>query len=293
VGFRPATYSYSREPDSFNAFSIDPAQGYLASWNNKGARGMAASSGTWTWGQVQRVELLADPTQRAIRSGRKLTLAQLVGISGNATTQDLRALKVLPDMLRVLGPARGHRERQLVTDMREWLGSGAHRRATGGRSYDDHSAAVMTFDAWWNDMVHRIYDPVIGPSLVQLVSREEGLDLGQPPVLSGFFGGWQSQVLGVLHKVLGVRDPSNPIASYCGDGTLAGCRQVLRGALASAVASLVKANGGDPSRWRKPVLCGTQAPTCDENTVTSAGAIATPPQPFENRGTFHQAVEIR
>ncbi|HVW80740.1 MAG TPA: penicillin acylase family protein [Mycobacteriales bacterium] len=293
VGFNPATYAYRRQPNSFNAYSIDPKQGYLASWNNKGAKGMAASPGTWTWGQVQRVELLADPTRRAIAAGRKLTLAQLVGISGNASTQDLRAVKVLPDMLKVLGTASDRRTRALVADLRAWLRSGAHRRATAGRSYDDHSAAVMTFDAWWNQMVRAIYDPVIGKALVDQVSNEEGLDLGQPPVGSGFFGGWQSQVLGVLHKVLGIRDASNPRATYCGNGTLAGCRRVLRRSLTRAVAGLVKANGGNPATWRKPVLCGTTAPTCDENLPTTAGAVDTPPQPFENRGTFHQAVEIR
>ncbi|MGN6472910.1 MAG: penicillin acylase family protein, partial [Mycobacteriales bacterium] len=292
VGFRPSTYGYRRQPNSFNPFSIDPAQGYLASWNNKGARGMAASPQTWTWGQVQRVELLADPTRNAIRAGHKLTLADLVGISGNASTQDLRAVKVLRTMLRVLGPVSNHREQALVADLRSWLRSGAHRRATHGRSYDDHSAAVMTFDAWWTAMVHRIYDPVIGSALVDQISHVEGLDLGQPPVGSGFFGGWQSQVLGVLHKVLGRADPSNPRASYCG-GSLTACRVVLRKALLSAVAGLVKVNGGDPAHWRKPVLCGTSAPACDENTITTAGAISVPPQPFENRGTFHQAVEIK
>jgi hypothetical protein len=178
--------------------------------------------------------------------------------------------------------------------MRRWLHSGAHRRATGGRTYDDHSAAVMTFDVWWTRMVHRIYDPVIGQSLVRRISDEEGLDLGQPPTSSGFFGGWQSQVLGVLHKVLGERNPSNPAGRYCGRGTLAGCRHVLRGALHGATARLVKANGGNPAAWRKPVLCPKQStPTCDENLATTAGAVDTPPQPFENRGTFHQAVEIK
>ncbi len=293
VGFRPSTYGYRRQPNSFNPFSIDPRQGYLASWNNKGARGMAAAPQTWTWGQVQRVELLADPTRHAIRAGRKLTLANLVGISGNASTQDLRAVKVLRAMLHVLGPVAGHRERQLVADLRAWLRSGAHRRATHGRSYDDHSAAVMTFDAWWTAMVHRIYDPVLGSALVDQISHAEGLDLGQPPVGSGFFGGWQSQVLGVLHKVMGHADPSNPRATYCGNGTLDGCRHVLRKSLARAVAGLVKSDGGDPAHWRKPVLCGTSAPTCDENLATTAGAISIPPQPFENRGTFHQAVEIK
>jgi acyl-homoserine lactone acylase PvdQ len=286
VGFKPSTYAYRRQPNSFNLRSIDPKRGYLASWNNKGAPGMAASPGTWSWGQVQRVELLADPTRRAIRTGHKLTLADLVGISGNASTQDLRALKVLPTMLRVLGKVHGDRERRLVSDLRGWLDSGVHRRATHGRSYDDHSAAVMTFDAWWRQMVHRIYDPGIGRGLVQEISEKEDLVLDQRAVSSGFFDGWHSQVLGVLHKVLGRHDASNPRATYCGNGTLAGCRQVLRAALTGAVAALVKADGADPARWRKPV-------SDDSNSITTAGAIDTPQQPFENRGTFHQAVEIR
>jgi acyl-homoserine lactone acylase PvdQ len=292
VGFKPSTYSYRRQANSFNLRSIDPKRGYLASWNNKGARGMAASPGVWSWGQVQRVELLADPTRRAIQAGHKLTLADVVGIAGNASTQDLRALKVLPTMLKVLGKPHGHRERQLVGDLRGWLRSGVHRRATHGRSYDDHSAAVMTFDDWWIRMVHGIYDHKIGRALVREISDKEDLVLGQPAVRTGFFDGWHSQVLGVLHKVLGVHDPSNPRATYCGDGSLAGCRKVLRSTLSEAVAALVKANGGNPAHWRKPVHCGGDG-TCDENTLTIAGALEVPPQPFENRGTFHQAVEIK
>jgi acyl-homoserine lactone acylase PvdQ len=292
VGFKPSSYSFRRHADSFNLRSVDPKQGYLASWNNKGARGMAASPGVWSWGQVQRVEMLSDPTRRAIRNGHKLTLADVVGISGNASTQDLRALKVLPAMLRVLGKVHNSRERALVRDLREWLHSGVHRRATHGRSYDDHSAALLTFDEWWLRMVHGIYDPAIGRSLVDEISDKEDLVLRQPAVATGFFDGWHSQVLGVLHKVLGVHAASNPRGTYCGTGTLASCRKVLRHALSGAVASLVKTHGGNPAHWRKPVHCGGDR-SCDENTLTTAGAIATPAQPFENRGTFHQAVEIK
>jgi hypothetical protein len=151
----------------------------------------------------------------------------------------------------------------------------------------------MTFDAWWNAMVHGIYDPKLGRALVDQISSEEGLVLDQRPVDTGFFGGWQSQVLGVLHKVLGQADPSNPQSTYCGSGNLASCRRVLRRSFDGAVAALVKTNGGNPVTWHKPVLCGTSAPTCDENLATTAGAVDTPPQPFENRGTFHQAVELQ
>jgi len=53
--------------------------------------------------------------------------------------------------------------------------------------------------------------------------------------------------------------------------------------------------GPDLSQWRMPDLCPIPAqgqPTCDEEVPISAGAVATPPFPFQNRGTFHQAVEV-
>jgi hypothetical protein len=68
---------------------------------------------------------------------------------------------------------------------------------------------------------------------------------------------------------------------------------VLRSALTKAVATVAQTQGADPAAWRKPVHCpGQSPPGCDENRPITAGAIATPAHPFENRGTFHQAVEV-
>jgi len=36
----------------------------------------------------------------------------------------------------------------------------------------------------------------------------------------------------------------------------------------------------------------TNPPSCDQIVPTAAGAINVPPQPFDNRGTFYQAVAI-
>jgi hypothetical protein len=46
------------------------------------------------------------------------------------------------------------------------------------------------------------------------------------------------------------------------------------------------------SGWHYPVTCDDPK-DCDANFVVTAGAVETPPQPFENRGTYQQAVEIR
>jgi len=293
VGFDPTSRGFSRYPDSFNPTSIDPAQGYLTSWNNKAAPDWHASSGTWSFGRVQRVQLLEQPTRAAIGSGSKLTLPQAVGISGNAATQDLRGVAVLPDLLAALGPVSDPTEAKLVDAMRAWAASGAHRRDTSAKGYDDDSAAVLAFDAWWRQAVHDVFDPQLGADVVRLIESDENLVLDARAVSSGFFDGWHSQLSAVLRSALGTHDVDAPTGTHCGEGTLVSCRALLQTALSSAATALEKAYGTDISTWRKPVLCpGDATPTCDENRPLTAGAVATPAQPFENRGTFHQAVEI-
>ena len=285
-GFDPATSTYAPQPPSFNPTAIDPEQGYLSSWNNKGAPGWRAAPGIWSYGRVHRDELLRDPTVAAIAAHKDLTLADVVGISGNASTQDLRGVEVLPDLLDALGPS------DQTARLRAWVARGAHRRdLDGDGSYED-SAAVLVFDAWWKQLVHDVFDPQVGDDVVTELQKGIDLVLDGRPVATGFYDGWYGQVSDVVRGALG-RQPQ-PKALRCGDGTLAGCRALLASSLAKAVAIVGTAEGStDPASWRKPALCpGDDTPTCDENRPATAGAIATPGHPFENRGTFHQAVEV-
>jgi hypothetical protein len=49
----------------------------------------------------------------------------------------------------------------------------------------------------------------------------------------------------------------------------------------------------DPSQWKVPATCKVaQPPGCDQNVPTTAGAVDTPPFPWQNRGTYHQIDEI-
>ena len=43
--------------------------------------------------------------------------------------------------------------------------------------------------------------------------------------------------------------------------------------------------------WKVMATCA-KGSGCDQNEPVTAGALATPPQPWENRGTFHQAVDL-
>ena len=287
-GFAPATSNFTRHGDAFNPTAIDPAQGYLASWNNKGAPQWRAAPGIWSYGRLHRDILLRDPTVAAIKAGKKLTLAKLVGISGSASTQDLRGVGVLPDLLAAVGSS----DPAAVGALKTWLAHGAHRRDTTGDGTYEDSAGVLVFDAWWTRLVHGIFDPQVGAEVVTLVQGPINLTLDSRPVAGGFYDGWHGQVSDVVRAALG-KQPQ-PSALRCGTGTLASCRSLLQSSLRAAVAAVSTAQGADLTTWKKPVFCPKEKPpTCDENRPLTAGAIATPAHPFENRGTYHQAVEVQ
>ena len=49
--------------------------------------------------------------------------------------------------------------------------------------------------------------------------------------------------------------------------------------------------GPDPAQWKVFATCD-DPDTCDEIVPNTAGAVDTPPFPWQNRGTYHQVDEI-
>ena len=90
-------------PASAHAQVIDPSTGVILNWNNKPARGYAGADDEWTWGPVQRVDLLWAGIQRR----KKHTLASVVAAMNGAATQDLRLMRVWPVVREVLARGTG------------------------------------------------------------------------------------------------------------------------------------------------------------------------------------------
>ncbi|MHB2023362.1 MAG: penicillin acylase family protein [Mycobacteriales bacterium] len=290
-GFNPTTFAYDRLPPSANPTATNPPQGYLISWNNKAAPGWQAPPGVWVFGSVQRVSLLEDPLVAALARG-KLTLAEVARVNLDGATRDLHGAAVLPSLLRVLGTPPADLA-GAVSVLQAWTASGAHRRDTTGKGYYNQSAAVLLMDAWWPQVISGIFAPTLGSSLLNEIGSDELAPLNAAPTYSGYFNGWDGQVLTDLQQVLGERvaDPTSRV--YCGGGSLSACRAILAAGLRTAIAEVTKAQGtAVMANWRKPVFCPNNPSSCDEIVPTAAGAVATPAQPFENRGTYQQAVEI-
>jgi len=80
---------------------------------------------------------------------------------------------------------------------------------------------------------------------------------------------------------------------YCGGGKLRACRRILADTLEAAAASVRSAYGTDLPRVRvKATDCDGQ-PVCDQISFIAAGAVETPPIPWQDRPTFQQVVEMR
>jgi acyl-homoserine lactone acylase PvdQ len=295
-GFDPAGDGYRRLPASANPTVIDPPQGYLVNWNNAIAHGWRVAAGDWENGPVVRATMLQDLLTGALRHG-PLTLAGLTGmVTAPSLTADLRGMAVWPWLRRVIGPSHDSRIRQLVALLQGWAAAGSQRRSTRTANVVDDSPAVLLMDTWWPLLVRAEFQPILGPSLMSFISSQfnsispDGIRDGTG---NGFFAGWEMDVQKDLRQVLRRHVRGRFSRTYCGRGSLRRCRALLASTLLQAAAQLRAHYGAVTSSWTLPVTCAvTATPSCDQIVPISAGAITLPPQPFDNRGTFYQAVAV-
>jgi acyl-homoserine lactone acylase PvdQ len=296
-GFQPSTYGYDRLRAGANPTAIDPEQGYLVNWNNALAHGWRVAAGDWENGPVLRATILQDLLGDALRHG-PLTLTTLSGmVTAPSLTADLRGIAVWPWLRRVIGRSRNARVRQLVALLQGWASAGSQRRSTKTGGIVDDSPAVLLLDSWWPLLVRAEFQPVIGQPLMNFINQY--FDTIQPDGIrdgtgNGFFEGWEMDVQKDLRQVLHKRVRGRFSRTYCGRGSLKRCRALLTSTLLAAANQLSTHYGPLLTSWTLPVTCKvTTPPSCDQIVPTSAGAISIPPQPFDNRGTFYQAVAVQ
>ena len=297
-GFDPATYTFRTIPPSHRPRALDPPQGWIISWNNKEAPGWRKGPTEWSNGPVHHALLLERRLREELAAHKKVDLVGLTRSVNRAATGDLRGEENLRWLRRVIGTGGGEDEPFLEL-LDAWRRSGSNRLDADGDNVYEHSAAVTLMDAWWPRLVRAQFEPALGHELFETV-RKSVLGLG------GFGWSWATHSQKDLRALL--RRPVRGRYSrvYCG-GPLrlpakpaamrrarAACRTLLLRALREAIAEVSSRMGADPAAWKVPATCPeTSPPSCDQNVPTTAGAIATPPFPWQNRGTYHQVTEVK
>ncbi len=300
-GFRPAAQmtpaSLTEKQTPQNAHPHVTDQSYLTSWNNKQAPGYNDAATGQQYSSIFRSQLLDNNLNHylAIRHG-KLSLVDVVNAMGNAGTQDLRGVEVLPYALKIIGRPSNPTLAHAASELRAWLATGSHRinRAHPGASGQyDQAEAVRIMDAWWPLLVKAEFQPVLGPSLLSQMESEfpindepghgtSGSHLGSSWDV-GFYGIVQKDLRAALgDRVLG---PLNRV--YCGNGAIKSCRAALDASLSQAIAETPQ------QVYPADKVCAAGDQMCSDSIQFRAiGAITQPLIPWVNRPTFQQADDL-
>jgi acyl-homoserine lactone acylase PvdQ len=302
--FDPTAYTACYIPASHRPQAVDPPDGFIISWNNDEARGWHPPPTYWGTGPLDHALILQQRLESEVkRTGRRVDLPGVARVANLTATTDLRGFDDYPWMRRLIGKLGGAPGRILAL-IDAWSRSGAQRLAPAGSNVYSYSAAIAVFDAWWPRFVAAEFEPVLGASLMKLVEQDV---LSLPT--TGFNYNWTSQVQKDLRSADGASERGRYSHVYCGGQTpqparglrgkaarraRAGCRAVLLRTLRAAIAAVsAKQGSAEPSAWKVPATCPvTNPPSCDQEVPVTAGAVTTPPFPWQDRGTYHQVVEV-
>lgn len=231
-------------PASAHPQQINPASGALVNWNNKPARGWGSSDSEWSYGPVQRVDLL----NAGIAARPTHDLASVTAAMNAAATQDLRAIAVVPLLGRLLAGTQAPtaRAQASLDAMLAWSAAGASRLDRDLDGTIDAGPGPAIVDEAYPRLADAVMQPVLG-SQAKLFRDLEGADNWTG---SGFTGGRINHVVKDLRRVLGDRDPSPFATRFCGRGRLAACREDLWAAIDAAAGTLAGSQGPDVSAWR-------------------------------------------
>ncbi|HET7530873.1 MAG TPA: penicillin acylase family protein [Mycobacteriales bacterium] len=274
-------------PADAHPHQVNPPAGFLSSWNNKQAPDWGMADDQWGHSGVHRVNLLVARI-RALFAKGKVTRAGLVGAMIDAATVDLRAERLLPIALAVVGP--DDRDAAAVTLLRDWVRAGAHRVDRQRTGHYDNQAAIALFDTWWDD--NGKGDGGLAKDAMRAVLRDlvdavpdrtddhprQGLGSSWDSVA------WYGYVSKTLRSVLG-RHVTAPFSqAYC--GTLRTCRAALRASLHVAVQRALAAQGVssvDELTYDKHL---------DDIAPVTAGIVGTRTIDWQNRPTFQQVINF-
>jgi acyl-homoserine lactone acylase PvdQ len=288
-GFDPQNGTADWLPFAKHPQATDPEM--LVSWNNKQAPEWAAADDIYSYGPLQRQQMIADRIRSDIKGSKKMSIAQLVQAMEEPASEDLRGYRLLPVIFKAIGKPKSPQLQEALATLRAWHQNGAHRRDLDRNGEDEETPAIELMDAWWPKLVTAEFKPALGKKAFE---RLEGMleigDLtGGSPHAPAFFDGWWGYVSKDLRGIYGPKPRGAFSRSYCGGGSKAKCKAMLEKTLKQALqVSPAKMYGGGNGD-----CAANPQPSCfDQNRPTVTGGIELGPFPFQNRPTFQQVVTL-
>lgn len=259
---------------------VDPAQGFIASWNNKPQASWDDSGDGTLWGAFQRSRQLMN----MLRGHRRFSQRSLWQMARRVGELDLqltlgfkRFITRLPSHFRLSSI-----EEAAVQQIARWDGTAFYpagaQRSTGGRLTGlVRSPGFAILNAWFSHLENLVAEHVFGPVLGRRQPAAEVQFYTRDPLTTSprfeFFDDYDGFVYNVMTGYAhGARylGGLSPLA-------------ISREALDQAISELGSAQGPRPASWHAPM------PMISFQSLDVAGV---PSIPWENRGTWGQAIEL-
>ena len=229
-----------------------------------------------------------------------MSVTELIDAMESAGTVDLRATKVLPWALRVLGRPRDPEMRRAVRTLRAWVRAGGHRLDKNRDGVYERSEAISILDRWWPRWLRAQFRPTLGARpyrrLRGLIRQDDDPNLDGEHHGSAYQTGWYHYAQKDLRRVLGRRVRGRLPRIFCGgskrrNGTRTKCQARLR-------ASLKRALKADAGVFYKDEVCEDYGMPSNQWCFDAVrqrpvGAINQPLIHWINRPTFQQVVEVQ
>jgi acyl-homoserine lactone acylase PvdQ len=266
-------------------------QRFLTSWNNKHAPAFRAADDAYDYSSIYRVKPLDDRIRARIKGSKRISLQGLIDSMEDAGSVDLRGDAVLPWLLRVVRtqPVTDPELQHAVDVLSNWYANGAHRLDRDRNGTYEFAEAVRIMDAWWPRLVDAQFKPTLGDDLFDRLKGMIGID-NAPSSGNGsaYQTGWYGYAQKDLRTELGEKVKGRYSRKYCGGGGLSACRDALLASLKDALA-----HDSDAELYPDGPCGGMDAQACgDAIHYSTTGGISQPVQPWINRPTFQQAVQV-
>jgi acyl-homoserine lactone acylase PvdQ len=282
-------WSESRRDYALQPKIVNPDQGWVANWNNKPTRSWDNHDG-FKWGAIQRVRLLMDRMRELFVDGGQAEVSDIVDVIRDAATRDARGAYLGPLLLKRAAKSSPQDAPETygeaLATVQTWIDAGAHRYNLDRDDAMDDGPALAVFDAWYDRLVHRIFDDELGEGGYGLMADAPVTNYS-PSDGGGFWFDFSSYLFDLVQKKQRERAFSR---NYCDDSTtpaFEGCNAQIAASLIDALAALVAEQGADMSAWTVPAENISFTENANSATAGSVADI-----PWQNRGSENHIVEV-
>lgn len=275
-----------RLPFDGQPWAVDPAEGYITSWNNRQAPGFGANDREFSYGPVYRSLSLDRRIEARLGSGGPVSRAEVVDVMVDAATVDVHGAETLPELLAVLGPKAPTPSILALRYCATGWPRGWRRAPIGGTVTATAPTTIRLGRRPWTRGGPGCSTPCSPRRPARRSPPSRSASRTRPRPTTGRHSTAAPPAMSTRTSVsCSAKRWSTRGTARTAGGDLDACRAALWASLARAATDLQGAFGSsNPDAWRRAVA--------DDQIEFRQLVVGAPPMPWQNPPTFQQVVQL-